>query len=119
MLSCLVVSVTHLEALIPLILTSLLNIIPLSSMPTQTALVDLISTAPHKHLLVLDTNIAVHQIDVLEYKCPSTSFVVILQTVLQEIQHLNVAIYRRICALLQDETKSYIFFPNEQVSLQS
>ena len=82
----------------------------------QRELVDLISTAPHKHLLVLDTNIAIHQIDVLEYKCPSTAFVVILQTVLQEIQHLDVSIYRRICALLQDETKSYIFFPNEQVS---
>lgn len=85
-------------------------------MYSQTELVDLISTAPHKHLLVLDTNIAIHQIDVLEYKCPSTSFVVVLQTVLQEIQHLDVSIYRRICALLQDETKSYIFFPNEQVS---
>lgn len=83
---------------------------------TQDDLGELVDNAPHKHLLVLDTNIAIHQIDVLEYKCPSTSYVVILQTVLQEIQHLNVAIYRRICALLQDETKSYIFFPNEQVS---
>ena len=82
----------------------------------QSDLISLINTAPHKHLLVLDTNIAIHQIDVLEYKCPSTSYVVILQTVLQEVQHLNIAIYRRICALLQDETKSYIFFPNEQVS---
>ena len=79
-------------------------------------MIDLVRSAPHKHLLVLDTNIAIDQIDLLEYQCPSTSFVVVLQTVLQEIQHLNASIYRRISALLQDESKSYIFFPNELVS---
>jgi hypothetical protein len=31
---------------------------------------------------ILDTNIVYTQLDVLEYKCPATSFVVILQTVL-------------------------------------
>ncbi len=77
---------------------------------------DLVSHAPHKHILILDTNVALNQIDVFEYRTPATSLVVVLQTVLQELRHLNVGIYRRLLALMQDESRSYIFFPNEHCS---
>eukprot|EP00602_Paraphysomonas_sp_CaronLab_P006700 CAMPEP_0185034340 /NCGR_PEP_ID=MMETSP1103-20130426/24109_1 /TAXON_ID=36769 /ORGANISM="Paraphysomonas bandaiensis, Strain Caron Lab Isolate" /LENGTH=1005 /DNA_ID=CAMNT_0027570957 /DNA_START=192 /DNA_END=3209 /DNA_ORIENTATION=- len=76
----------------------------------------MVSKAPHRHLLIIDTNVAIHQIDVLEYNCPATSLVVVLQTVLQELRHSNLSVYRRMCALLQDNSRSYIFFPNEQSS---
>jgi exosome complex exonuclease DIS3/RRP44 len=76
----------------------------------------MVSGAPHQHLLIVDTNVALHQIDVLEYNCPATSLVVILQTVLQELRHLNLPVYRRLNSLIQDESRSYIFFPNEQVA---
>lgn len=32
---------------------------------------------------------------------------------LQELRNLNLAAYKRILELLKDETKSFIFFPNE------
>lgn len=73
----------------------------------------LVAQSPSKQLLVVDTNIALHQIDVLEHPCPATSLVVVLQTVLQELKHLNVSVYRRVLNLLKDEGKSFIFLPNE------
>ena len=79
----------------------------------ESKLREIVASAPHKQLLVIDTNVALHQIDVLEYKCPATSLVVVLQTVLQELRHLNLATYRRLNALLKDENRFYIFFPNE------
>jgi hypothetical protein len=79
----------------------------------QSKLIQLVSEAPHHHLLIIDTNVILHQIDVLEYNCPATSLVIILQTVLSEVKHLNQAIYRRVMKLLQNESRSYIFYPNE------
>ena len=72
-----------------------------------------VSMSPHGHLLVIDTNIALHQIDVLEYDCPATSLVVVLQTVLQELRKLNLSVYRRLMGLLENEKKMYIYYPNE------
>jgi exosome complex exonuclease DIS3/RRP44 len=80
---------------------------------SKQSLRDLVALAPHKQLIIIDTNIALHQIDVLDHKCPATSLVIILQTVLQELRHLNLAVYRRLSELLKDETRSYIFYPNE------
>lgn len=74
---------------------------------------NIVSQAPHKQVLLIDTNIAVHQIDVLEHNCPATSFVIIIQTVLQEAKHLNLSVFHRLSALIRDESKSFIFFPNE------
>lgn len=74
----------------------------------------LVEEAPHKHILVLDTNIALHQIDVLEFDCPATALVFIAQTVLLELRHLNLSVYKRLLALLKDEKKMYVFYPNEQ-----
>ena len=73
----------------------------------------LVSQVPTQQLLVVDTNIALHQIDVLEYASPVTSLVMVLQTVLQELKHLNVSVYRRVLNLLKDEGKSFLFLPNE------
>ena len=73
----------------------------------------LVAEAPHKQLLIIDTNIALHQIDILDHRCPATSLVVVLQTVLQELRHLNLSVYRRLETLIRDESKSFIFYPNE------
>ena len=72
-----------------------------------------VSMSPHGHLLVIDTNVALHQIDVLEYDCPATSLIIILQTVLQELRKLNLSVYRRLMTLLENEKKMYIYYPNE------
>jgi exosome complex exonuclease DIS3/RRP44 len=80
---------------------------------TRSKLVDLVAQAPHKQLLVIDTNIAMHQVDVLEYNCPATSMMVVLQTVLQELRHLNHSVYLRVMELIKDTSKSFVFYPNE------
>ena len=74
---------------------------------------ELVSAAPHRQLLLVDTNIALHQLDVLEYKCPATALVLVPQTVLQELRHLNLAAFKRVLSLFKDESKSFIFYPNE------
>ncbi len=76
-------------------------------------LLGLVAQTPKKELIVLDTNIALQEIDVLEYKCPATGLVVVLQTVLQELKHLNKSVFQRIKALIENESMQYIFFPNE------
>eukprot|EP01038_Epipyxis_sp_PR26KG_P006749 gene6749-9246_t len=73
----------------------------------------LVSDAPHRLLLLIDTNIALHQIDVLEHNCPATSLVVVTQTVLQELKHLNISVFRRLNSLIANDTKFFIFFANE------
>ncbi len=72
-----------------------------------------VAQSSQKQLLVIDTNIALHQIDILEYICPVISMIVVPQTVLQELRHLNLSVYRRIVAILKDESRSFIFYPNE------
>ena len=73
----------------------------------------MIMEAPHKQLIVIDTNIALHQIDVLEHDCPATSHIVITQTLLQELRHLNISIYKRLLQIVKDQNRSCLFYPNE------
>lgn len=80
---------------------------------SREVLVYIVTQAPHKQLLLIDTNIALHQIDVLEYNCPATATIVVVQTVLQELKHLNLSVYRRVLALIKDQSRNFIFYPNE------
>ena len=63
--------------------------------------------------LVLDTNIVLKQIDLLELSIVPLSRIVITQTVLDEVQHLNSAIYNRLVSIIQDINRQIILFPNE------
>lgn len=85
----------------------------LGELVTQEHIQTLVGDALHRQLLVLDTNVAVHQLDVLEHECPATGVVVVLQTVLQELRNLNLACYKRMFSLLKNEKRTFIFFPNE------
>lgn len=80
---------------------------------------NLLDTAPfspskicnYPHYLLLDTNVVLHQIDVLED--PVFRNVIILQTVLQEVQHLNSSIYKRIRDMISNKDRKFIVFSNE------
>jgi exosome complex exonuclease DIS3/RRP44 len=78
---------------------------------------ELLRVGEQKSLLVLDTNVALQEIDLLEYDSEKTksafSVVVVLETVLKEVKHLNVSAYRRLKGLLEREDKTFVFFPNE------
>jgi len=67
----------------------------------------------NQHVCVVDTNICLHEIDVLEYRSSNPLIIIILQTVLQEVKNLNLSVYKRLSSLLADETRFFIFYPNE------
>eukprot|EP01039_Chlorochromonas_danica_P002768 gene2768-3022_t len=77
------------------------------------ALQDLVEECPNQTLVVIDTNIALHEIDLLEQESPLTALLVVTQTVLQELRHRNFAAFKRVRALMDDGSRSIIFYPNE------
>ena len=61
--------------------------------------------------LVLDTNVVLHQIDLLER--PALCDVIILQTVLDEVRHNKISVHKRLRALISDEKRRFHVFSNE------
>ncbi|CAI7903002.1 unnamed protein product [Closterium sp. NIES-53] len=62
-------------------------------------------------ILVIDTNVALHQIDLLENAAISN--VVVLSVVLEEVKSRNVAVYGRLRALVAEESRRFFVFSNE------
>ncbi|KAM9365783.1 exosome complex exonuclease RRP44 [Pholidichthys leucotaenia] len=69
------------------------------------------SLCPYPHYLVPDTNVVLHQIDILEDSVIRN--VVILQTVLQEVRHRSAPVYKRLKDLTQNKEKHFYTFTNE------
>lgn len=61
--------------------------------------------------LVLDTNVPLHQMDVLEHK--AITHCIILQTVLEETKHQDLGLYKRLRACINNVEKSFVVFSNE------
>lgn len=66
---------------------------------------------PFPHYLVLDTNVVLHQIDVLEED--TLKNVIIFQTVLEEVKHQNTAIYQRLLEIINNKKRKFYSFVNE------
>lgn len=64
-----------------------------------------------KRLLVLDTNVCLHQIDILESDV--FSHVILLQTVLEETRHRSYAVYQRLLRLANESSRCWHIFSNE------
>ncbi|XP_057703769.1 exosome complex exonuclease RRP44 [Corythoichthys intestinalis] len=69
------------------------------------------SLCSFSHYLIPDTNVVLHQIDVLED--PVICNVVILQTVLQEVRHRSAPVYKRLKDLVHDSERHFYTFTNE------
>ncbi|MBN3319472.1 RRP44 exonuclease, partial [Atractosteus spatula] len=67
------------------------------------------------HYLIPDTNVVLHQIDILED--PLIRNVIILQTVLQEVRHRSAPVYKRIKDAIHNAEKHFYTFTNEHHSL--
>ncbi|XP_030012004.1 exosome complex exonuclease RRP44 [Sphaeramia orbicularis] len=65
----------------------------------------------YPHYLIPDTNVVLHQIDVLED--PVIRNVIILQTVLQEVRHRSAPVYKRIKDIIHEKEKHFYTFTNE------
>ncbi|KAF5828225.1 hypothetical protein DUNSADRAFT_18006 [Dunaliella salina] len=68
-------------------------------------------SASASHYLVIDTNIALHQLDFLEH--PAITDVVVCSVVLEEVRHKNSAAYQRLRALCASDAKRFYVFANE------
>ncbi|XP_059826436.1 exosome complex exonuclease RRP44 [Hypanus sabinus] len=66
---------------------------------------------PQPHFLLPDTNVVLHQIDILED--PAIQNVIILQTVLQEVRHRSAPVYKRIKDVINNPEKHFYTFTNE------
>ncbi|XP_066476116.1 exosome complex exonuclease RRP44 [Tiliqua scincoides] len=69
------------------------------------------SLCPAPHYLLLDTNLLLHQIDIVED--PVIRNVIILQTVLQEVRKRSAPVYKRIKDVLANPEKHFYSFTNE------
>lgn len=65
----------------------------------------------YSHYLVLDTNVVLHQIDVLEEDALKN--VIILQTVLEEVKHQNTATFQRLLEIIGNKKRKFYSFVNE------
>ncbi|KAI2668439.1 Exosome complex exonuclease RRP44 [Labeo rohita] len=65
----------------------------------------------YPHYLIPDTNVVLHQIDILED--PLIRNVIILQTVLQEVRHRSAPVYKRIKDAIHEKEKHFYTFTNE------
>lgn len=63
--------------------------------------------------LVLDTNVALNQMDLLEHPCPALSNVIVLQTVWEEVKHRDLGLYNRLAALMKEDKRRFVPFSNE------
>ena len=61
--------------------------------------------------LVIDTNVVLHQIDLLER--PALTDVIVLQTVLDEVRHNKISLYKRLRAIIADERRRFHVFSND------
>ncbi|XP_071531275.1 exosome complex exonuclease RRP44 [Panulirus ornatus] len=72
------------------------------------------SLVPHPHHILIDTNVALHQVDVL---CDdSMTNIVIPQTVIGEVKHRSLPIYKRLRDLIENSSKKFYVFTNEHHS---
>ncbi|CAK1545869.1 unnamed protein product [Leptosia nina] len=65
----------------------------------------------YNHYLILDTNVVLHQIDILEDDALKN--VIILQTVLEEVKHQNTAIFQRLLEIVGNKKRKFYSFVNE------
>ncbi|XKL62471.1 hypothetical protein PGB90_002304 [Kerria lacca] len=63
------------------------------------------------HYLIVDTNVVLHQIDVLEEDVLIN--VIILQTVLEEVKHRSTSIYKRLNDIINNPNRKFYVFVNE------
>ena len=74
----------------------------------------LLSASPFKNrYLLLDTNVVLHQMDLLELSIPPLCDVIVVQTVMQEVKHRDVGLYNRLHAIIRDDSRRFYVFANE------
>ncbi|CAM6111100.1 unnamed protein product [Calypogeia fissa] len=68
-------------------------------------------TETSSQILVIDTNVALHQIDLLENVAISN--VVVLSVVLEEVKNKNLSVYNRLRTICSNRARQFFVFSNE------
>jgi len=65
--------------------------------------------------IVIDTNVALHQMDFLDVATTDGALrnMIVLQTVLEEVKHRNLSVYKRLKAMVQTGGRNVFVFANE------
>ncbi|CAG8448990.1 9810_t:CDS:10 [Diversispora eburnea] len=63
------------------------------------------------HYIVPDTNVLLNQMDIIKH--PAINNVIILQTVYEELRHLNLSIYQQLRTLINEGNRHFFVFSNE------
>ncbi|KAI3428619.1 hypothetical protein D9Q98_007442 [Chlorella vulgaris] len=63
------------------------------------------------HYLLVDTNVVLHQMDLLEH--PAVCDVIVTSVVLEEVKARNASVYQRLRQLIASDTKRFFVFANE------
>ncbi|RKP12857.1 hypothetical protein BJ684DRAFT_10893 [Piptocephalis cylindrospora] len=66
---------------------------------------------PKPHYLIPDTNVFLHQMDLLEK--PFLTNIIVLQVVLEEVKHRSAAMAARLKVLMDDADRHFCLFSNE------
>ncbi|XP_060534111.1 exosome complex exonuclease RRP44 [Cylas formicarius] len=69
------------------------------------------SLVESNHFIILDTNIILHQIDILEESVLGN--VIILHTVFKEVKHRNMPIYKRLNSIIENPDRHFYIFIND------
>eukprot|EP00126_Sphaerothecum_destruens_P011113 Sdes_comp20858_c0_seq9m17701 len=69
------------------------------------------SLCDYNHYLLFDTNILLHQIDIVEH--PSIQNCILLETVLEEVKNKSIEIYKRLRNICSQPSKKFFVFLNE------
>ena len=65
--------------------------------------------------LVLDANVFLHHMDLLEISCPGFCDVIVLHTVMAEVYHRDLGLYKRLLALIADQKRRFYANENNRV----
>lgn len=69
--------------------------------------------ARDKRILVIDTNVCLHQMDLLEASGSALTDVIVLQTVMKETKHRSLSVYTRLLELIKSVSRRFVPFANE------
>eukprot|EP00939_MAST-03C_sp_MAST-3C-sp1_P000057 g57.t1 len=86
----------------------------LSTVVGKSSQISLLSKDPFgNRYVMLDTNVVLHQMDLLEIACPAFCDVIIPQTVVGEVFHRDLVMYKRLNALIENTERRFYVFANE------
>ncbi|KAK8809491.1 hypothetical protein WA158_000434 [Blastocystis sp. Blastoise] len=76
----------------------------------------LLSATPYEmRYCIPDTNTLLHQMDLIEKPSPIFTDFIILQTVLSEVRHNNLALFNRLLSIIHTPDKRFTVFANEHL----